>query len=124
VPPGQVRLATGNDGTIYLLNQDSRYSPVFVYTPEGKYKARFGTYGDAQDQLQYPQALALDSKNRVYIGDSGGVKIFGADGKYVGIARMPFTGIISGMAFDKSNRLYIVSRSEKKVYRFALNEPQ
>lgn len=124
VPPWQVRLATGTDGTIYLLNQDSKYSPVFVYTPEGKYLTRIGAYGDAQDQLQYPQAIALDSKNRVYIGDSGGVKIFGADGKYVGIARMPFTGTISGMAFDKSNRLYVVSRSEKKVYRFALNEPQ
>ncbi|MEP6776574.1 MAG: hypothetical protein ABJA50_13345, partial [Chloroflexota bacterium] len=100
------------------------YSPVFVYTPEGKYKTRFGTHGNAQDQLQFPQAIALDSKNRVYIGDSGGVKVFGTDGKYVGIARMPFTGSISGMAFDKSNRLYVVSRSEKKVYRFALNEPQ
>jgi hypothetical protein len=124
VPQWQVRLATGSDGTIYLLSQDSKYSPIFVYSPEGRYKTRVGAYGDAQDQLQFPQAIALDSKNRVYIGDSGGVKIFGADGKYVGIARMPFTGSISGMAFDRSDHLYVVSPSEKKVYRFVLNEPQ
>ena len=124
VPPWQVRLATGSDGTIYLLNQDSKYSPVFVYTAEGKYKTRLGAYGDAQDQLQYPQAIAVDGKDRIYIADRDGVKISDADGTYVGIARMPFTGSISGMAFDKYNRLYVVSRSEKKVYRFALNEPQ
>jgi WD40 repeat protein len=124
VLPWLVCLATGSDGTIYLLNLDSKYSPVFVYTSEGKYHTRFGVYGDAEGQLHYPKAIALDSKNRVYIGDSGGVKVFSADGTYAGIIRVPFSGVITGMAFDRSDHLYVVSPSEKKVYRFALNEPQ
>jgi hypothetical protein len=123
LPPWQVRIAIDHDGVIYLLSQDTRFSPVFVYSAEGQYKSRFGTYGDNESQLQHPQAIAIDSKNRVYIGDSGGIKVFGTDGTYLGVIRLPFSGLASGMTFDKDDHLYVVSRSEKSVYRFALNEP-
>jgi hypothetical protein len=57
-PPWQVRLTIAPDGTIYLLSQDpAASSPILAYTPGGKYRARFGAYGDAQDQLQHPQAI-------------------------------------------------------------------
>ena len=51
------------------------------------------------------------------------IKVFDQDGEYVGIIRMPFPYRANGLDFDKSDRLYVVSRNESRVYRFALNEP-
>jgi sugar lactone lactonase YvrE len=121
--PWQIRLATDSQGQIYLLNTSLTGTPLFVYSPQGEYVTRFGERGDGEGQLDSPSAIAIDSKGRIYVSDSNGVQVFDQDGEHIGVIRMPFVYRPGAMAFDKEDRLYVVSRGAKKVYRFVLNEP-
>ncbi|MEO8288886.1 MAG: NHL repeat-containing protein [Chloroflexota bacterium] len=119
----QARLAAGKDGSLFLLSTSPTNPGVFVYGPDGKYKTQFGTQGDGEGQLDGPNAIAVDGKGRVYVSDWKGVQVFDARGSYIGIIRLPFHGVASGMAFNSNNDLYLVSRLQGKIYKFALNEP-
>ncbi len=121
--PWQVRIAADGEGQIYLLNTSLSGTPVFVFSPEGRHIIHFGVRGAGEGQLDNPRAIAIDSKQRIYVSDSDGVKVYDQGGKYIGIIRMPFSSWVTGMAFDTEDRLYAVSRGEEKVYRFVLNEP-
>jgi sugar lactone lactonase YvrE len=65
----------------------------------------------------------VDSKGRIYVADQKGVQVFDAKGTYIGIIRLPFQGLASGMAFNSKDELYLVSQSQNKVYKFVLNAP-
>ncbi|MGA7730726.1 MAG: NHL repeat-containing protein [Chloroflexia bacterium] len=121
--PWLVRIATGSQGQIYLLNTSVTGTPIFVFSPEGRHLTHFGVRGDEEGQLSSPGAIAIDSKGRIYVSDSSGVQVFDQDGEYIGVIRMPFSYRPGGMTFDDQDRLYVVSRGAKKVYRFVLNEP-
>lgn len=119
----QLRMAAGKDGTLYLLSTDLSKQVVYVYGSDGKYKTRFGSQGDGEGQFNSAGAIAVDSKGRIYISDWKGVQAFDQKGKYIGIIRLPYRGVATGMAFNSRNELYLVSRGQKKVYKFVLNEP-
>jgi hypothetical protein len=119
----EVRLAASKDGSLYLLSTAPSNDGVYVYGPDVKFKMHWGTDGEADGQLDIPSAIAVDSKGRVYIDDLKGVQIFDGTGKYIGIIRLPFSGLAGGMAFNSKDELYLVSQAESKVYKFVLNEP-
>jgi DNA-binding beta-propeller fold protein YncE len=119
--PWQVRLAAGKDGSVYLLSTAPSKEGVYVYGPDLKYKMHFGTAGSSDGQLDNPTAIAVDSKGHIYVADWKGVQVFDPKGKYIGIIRLPFHGVPAGIAFDSQDELYLVSRTENKVYKFVLN---
>jgi sugar lactone lactonase YvrE len=121
--PWLIRIASDSQGRIYLLNTSMTGTPVFVYSPEGEHLAHFGVRGDAEGEISSPDAIAVDSKERIYVSGSNGVQVFDQEGGYVGVIRMPFSYRPGAMAFDKQDRLYVVARGATKVYRFVLNEP-
>jgi DNA-binding beta-propeller fold protein YncE len=117
----EVQLAAGKDGSVYLLSTAPFKEGVYVFGPDLKYKRHFGTDGSADGQLDNPSAIAVDSKGRIYVDDWKGVQVFDPSGNYIGIIRLPFRGIAGGMAFNSRDELYLVSRSQDKVYKFVLN---
>jgi hypothetical protein len=119
----QARLAAGRDGSVYLLSTSAFNEAVYVYGPDLNYRLRFGTNGEAEGELDSPSAIAVDSKGRIYIADWKGVQVFDPEGKYIGIIRLPFRGLAGGMAFNNRDELYLVSKTQPKVYKFVLNEP-
>lgn len=121
--PWLVRIAADRQGRILLLNTLSNTVPVFVYSAAGKHIMNFGERGTGEGQLIAPSAIAADSKGRIYVADSNAIEVFSSEGAYIGIIHTPASFRPSGMAFDKQDRLYVVSRNEKKVYRFVLNAP-
>ncbi|MEO5950916.1 MAG: NHL repeat-containing protein [Chloroflexia bacterium] len=123
IAPWLIHIATDTEGKIYLLYTTATSTPVYIYSAEGKHITHFGVHGSGDSKLNSPGAIAVDSKGRIYVSDSNAVKVFDQDGKYVGLIRMPFSYPANGLAFDKSDRLYVVARNEKKVYRFVLNAP-
>lgn len=119
----QVRMAAGKDGSLFLLTTALNKQTVYVYGADGKYKLNFGNDGDAEGQFNSAGAIAVDSKGRIYVSDWKGVQVFDQKGEYIGIIRLPYRGVAAGMAFNNRDELYLVSRGEKKVYKFVLNEP-
>jgi hypothetical protein len=110
--------ATANGvGDLYILG--SFNFSVFHYSPKGKYISRFGGEGDAPGNLGLgTEAIAVDNKGRIFVSDSGHVKVFSPDGQYldaISVSGAPFQ-----ITFDDNNYLYVIT-NKPEVVKMALN---
>ncbi len=85
---------------------------ILKLTKDGKLIKQWGTYGDADGQLNQPHSLAFDSKGRLFVGDRGNnqVVIFDQNGTF--IARWPQFSRPSGVFIDKKTDTLYVADSE------------
>jgi sugar lactone lactonase YvrE len=85
---------------------------ILKFSKDGKLIKEWGTFGDADGQLNQPHALAFDSRGRLFVGDRGNnqVVIFDQDGKF--IARWPQFSRPSGIYIDKRTDTLYVADSE------------
>jgi sugar lactone lactonase YvrE/DNA-directed RNA polymerase subunit RPC12/RpoP len=120
--PWQVRVAADGLGNMLALYTDSTRPEVFTYAPDGSLTKRFGGKGDTEGLFSSPDALAVDGKGRIYVGDWKGVQVFDRSGIYLGLVKLS-RGTVSGMAFNDKNELFVVSRSVDQVSKFVLNQP-
>lgn len=110
------RVAVDGLGNIYALGRFN--SAVFKFTPEGKFVNRFGGPGDQPGQFRAAYSVAVDGKGRVYVGDTKGIQVFDANGRYLTVFEPG--GTASGMVFNDKNELFIAAR--KHVLKYSLTE--
>ena len=116
----------GNIFAIYALGSvygehyyDESDLVVFRFTADGKYVNRFGGGGSEPGQFAQPNAIAVDSKSRVYVCDlTRGISVFTADGRFVETLKTPFWA--QGMAFDPAGDLLVVG--DNKVSKLELSK--
>src|SRR5205085_663899 len=106
------RVACDGLGQIYALGTFN--DAVFKFSPEGKFLTQFGGDGDQPGQFRAPDAIAVDSQGRVYVGDFKGVQVFDANGRYLELIKVK--GAASGMVFNDRDELFVVARTQ--VYKF------
>lgn len=91
-PPGEIpdlrRVLALTTGEIYGLDTEMGF--VVKFSPSGAYVNKFGSASNADaagdsppSRLQGPTCMASDSQGRIYIGNSGGIKVFDKDGNYI-----------------------------------------
>lgn len=58
---------------------------MFVFTPEGKTKSKFGSRGGSASQLAGPHYVAVNSHGNILISDfhNHSIKVFTADGLFL-----------------------------------------
>lgn len=96
-------IAFDNDGNLYIASYVS--NAVFKFGPEGKFVNRFGSPGNAPDQLSMAYSMAIDSKNQVYIKDARGVVVYDAQGRFI---RRFDLDRARGIAFDETDALWSI----------------
>ncbi|MCP4541283.1 MAG: hypothetical protein GY832_29475 [Chloroflexi bacterium] len=106
------RVAVDGLGNIYALG--SFNDAVFKFTPDGKFVSRFGSKGNDPGQFRAPRAIAVDGQGRVYVGDSKGVQVFDADGRYIDVIAVD--GPVFGIVFNDQNELLVASRHKMVKY--------
>ena len=110
-------LAVDNQGNIYIL--DTTYSVVYKFSAKGEYITRFGGSGKQPGLFYYPYSIAVDKKDRVYVGDSSRIQVF--DGKGSVLESIGVEGLAYHLGFDSQNRMYaVMSSSGNPVLRFAI----
>jgi len=109
------RVAADGVGNIYALGTFN--DAVFKFSRDGKFMNRFGGDGDKPGQFRAPSSIAVDGKGRVFVGDSKGIQVFDADGRYLDLIKVE--GHPFDMAFNDRNELFVIARSH--VIKFALN---
>ncbi len=102
-------VAIASNGDIFVAEGHSPSfgnSRIMKFSKDGKFIKTFATLGTGDGQLKEPHAIAVDSRDRLFVADRGNarVAIFDKDGRFIA-AWKPF-GIPSGVAV-KNNLLYV-----------------
>jgi DNA-binding beta-propeller fold protein YncE len=56
---------------------------IYELQPDGAIVRTFGEKGGTESTLMYPNQLAVDGKDRVWVADTAGVKVFQQDGTFL-----------------------------------------
>ncbi len=110
---------------IYVSDTNNKRIEIFDY--QGNPIKNFGSWGNKNDQFQFPYGIAGDSKGVIYVADlyKGTVAKFDKDGKYLGLfaekspADKTF-GAPAGLAI-KDDKVYVTDVKLNGVKVFDLN---
>ena len=123
-------LAIGKDGRIFVLNRcdPQRYTAIRVgiCNLDEEYLGEFGYgYGSGDGQFTWPVAMALDSRDRLYVTDEHNhrVTVFDSSGNYLtrwgvfGSGDGEINGP-AGIAIDVEDSVYVVDQHNNRVQKF------
>lgn len=124
-----VDLAVRGDGRLYGLSRSHEGDPrgvrVCILDYEGGFHGVFGSIGEGDGQFILATAVAVDSRDRVYVSDehTQRISIFDESGTYLGKWGTPGSvpGEIdgpSGLAFDPDDVLYVADHQNHRVQTF------
>ncbi len=105
-------VAVASNGDVYVSegHGESRVnnSRIMVFTKDGKFIKTFAGWGGGDGQLRSPHAIAMDSRDHLYVADRGNSRIvvFDKDGTF--LAAWKQFGRPSGVAVDKNDMLYVI----------------
>ena len=120
-----IDLVVSKAGRIFVLNRHAGLARVGICTLDEEYLGEFGSYGHGEGQFWLPTAIALDSKERVYVADeyhhrisvfdsNGGFKCdWGEYGTASGQINAP-----SGLAIDSEDNVFVVDQKNNRVHKF------
>jgi LSD1 subclass zinc finger protein len=118
--PINAYLAADGLGNAYIFSPFDR--AVFKFNTSGKFSNKWGKQGDKPgDFKSLGNAIAVDGKGRVYVGDFGRILVFDADGRYIDMIPAS-TYPTFDIEFNNKNEMYVLSQS--KVRKFTLNSAQ
>ena len=89
-------IATDSDGFIYVTETAARR--VTKLRPNGELVRRWGTWGPGNGQFEYPSAIEVDSRHRVWVADPGRgvVQRFSRDGTFLSSMPSAANGLAAG----------------------------
>jgi len=99
-------VAFAPNGDIYV-SDGYENSRVVHFTKEGKFvRIIGGVKGSGPGELEVPHGVAVDSRGRVLVNDSGNqrISVFGKDGRFVETWPFPSRG---GIAIDSDDTVYV-----------------
>ncbi len=106
-------MAEDRAGNMYVVTVGHE---VLVFDKDDRFVKRFAKGGSKDGELAYPNAVAVDSKGRIWVADSnnGRVQMFSPEGRYV----KQFGGMLTprGIAVDGRDRVFIVDTLQHKVF--------
>jgi sugar lactone lactonase YvrE len=119
-------IALDSAGNIYVTNVDpfTGYR-VVKFNSSGVYLATFGNTGSGDGQFNYPQNLAIDASDNIYVADSNNNRIekFDTNGTYLsqfgsyGSGDGQFIGPV-GLAFDARGNIYVSDLDNNRIQEF------
>ena len=123
-------IALHPDGRIYVLNRcdpaRAKAIRIGVCNLEEDYLFEFGNgYGNGDGQFIWPVAIAVDSKDKLYVTDEYNqrVSVFDATGRFIshwgekGRAPGQFDGP-AGITVDNEDNLYIADQHNNRIQKF------
>jgi len=111
------KIAVDGLGNIYALGVSQ--DVVVKFDSSGAFVDRVAVANrgaaDEESKLRAANALAVDSRGRVYVADIFGIKIYDDDGQYRATLDIP--GVAFGLAIDDNDILSIAARTEVLRYQ-------
>ena len=125
---GQLMLpvAMAFDSGERLYVTDEHTDRITVFSPSGKFLAKWGTSGSAQGELSGPAGIAVDANDDVYVVDQANNRVqkftnegrfltgFGEAGDGEGQFNLPW-----GLTLDSHGNIYVADWRNDRVQKFA-----
>jgi DNA-binding beta-propeller fold protein YncE len=128
--PGRLNIplaaAVNAEGKLYVV--DAGNFRIQAFDAEGKFEFAFGAAGTQLGHFSRPRAIALDAEGNLYIADASfnNVQIFNPRGELLmPLGRLSHQAapanyaMISGVAVDEADRLYILDNYFRKIEIFS-----
>lgn len=116
-------VAVAKDGMIFVADGHTPGKParIMVFSPDGKFVKQWGRLGAGAGELEVPHAIALDSKQRLFVGDrwNNRIQIFDRDGK--SLDNWLQFGRPSGVFIDRNDIMYVADSESRVPYGYGHN---
>lgn len=124
-----VAIAARGDGRIYVVSRSHSEAVggvgIQVVSLEHDFFGSIGSYGRGDGQMISPTALALDSREHIYLGDDSlnRITVYDSDGNYLtkwgtlGSSDGALNGP-AGLVFDGDDNLLVVDHRNHRVQKF------
>ncbi len=121
-----VDLVVARDGRIFVLNRGAyTFTRVGICNLNEEYLGEFSSHGEKDGQLKLPTAIAMDSKENVYVADeyTHRISIFDSSGKFLGkwgsfgSGEGQFNGP-AGLALDAQDNAYVVDQHNHRIQKY------
>ena len=124
-----VDFTAGDDDRLYMLNrssdQDKRGVRITIMDLEEVYYGIFGEFGEADGQFMWPNSIAIDSAQRLYISDDykNQISVMSTGGDFIARWGNPGAGDgqldgPNGLAFNSADELLIADHRNNRIQRF------
>jgi uncharacterized protein YjiK len=117
-------LAFDSEDNLYAVSTDNK---ILKYSNIGEFLNFFGSKGTAEGWFNKPSAIAIDSKNNIYVADTDNHRIqkFDSNGNFLlswgteGTGQGQFEQPV-GLAIDAADNIYVVDKKNNNIQKFAL----
>ena len=124
-----VDLAAGDDDRLYMLNRssdaDKRGVRVTVMDLDEGYFGIFGSFGEEDGEFIWPNSIAIDREQRVFVSDDylTRISVMSTGGEFIaswgeaGAGDGQLDGP-NGLAFNSANELLVADHRNNRIQRF------
>jgi DNA-binding beta-propeller fold protein YncE len=120
-----IDIALGPEGRMYILCRQDGVALVRKYTADDEDLGNWGTFGEAEGELQWPVSIIADAEETIFISDEHMHRIssFDADGEFIacwgekGSAEGQLDGP-AGINFDLDGNILVVDSNNHRVQKF------
>ena len=117
-------LAFDPEDNLYAASTDNK---ILKYSNIGEFLNFYGSSGTEEGRFNKPSAIAIDSKNDIYVADTDNHRIqkFDSNGNFLlswgteGTGQGQFEQPV-GLAIDAADNIYVVDKKNNNVQKFAL----
>ncbi|MDE1842483.1 MAG: 6-bladed beta-propeller [Thaumarchaeota archaeon] len=117
-------IAFDSQDNLYAITTDDR---ILKYSSIGEFVNFYGSSGNEEGRFNNPTAIAIDSKNNIFVADTDNHRIqkFDSDGNFLlswgteGTGQGQFEQPV-GLAIDSSDNIYVIDKKNNNIQKFAL----
>jgi len=111
-------VAVTSNGIMYVV--DSKHGNIKVLDQDGGFLFKFGEIGTGMGQFNFPEGIALDSAQNIFVCDTLNSRIqkFTSDGKFLAESEKGLFEKPTGICIDKNDTLYVVDSAKNVVKIF------
>jgi len=105
--PTDVLVAPSGDIFVTDSHRNGKNNRVVRFTKDGKYVKEWGKKGSGRGEISEPHTIAMDSRDRLFVGDreNNRIQIFDQDGRYLDEWRQ--FGRPSGIFITRDDTIYV-----------------
>ncbi|HEY3273776.1 MAG TPA: Ig-like domain-containing protein [Methanocella sp.] len=120
-PATMLGIANDSSGNVYVVEETAHHVIKYNGTT-GASSILLGQVGagDGNDEMNYPEGIAVDGNGNIYVSDTGNnrIKKFDPSGNWLATWGVGVLNSPKGLAFDASGILYVADAGNNRIQKF------